>query len=104
MRRKYREAVEQVVDEMMMNALYDAPVERPGKQIFADIPTKTRISLRMEQKVVVQYACDDRTFSLSVRDSYGTLERNTVVKYIDKCLHSEQQIDRKTGGAGLGLY
>lgn len=103
-RRKYREAVEQVVDEMLMNALYDAPVDDQGKQIFAEIPTKTRISLRMEQKVVVQYACDDRTFSVSVRDSFGTLDRATVVRYIDKCLHSEQQIDRKTGGAGLGLY
>jgi hypothetical protein len=103
-RRKYREAIEQVVDEMLMNALYDAPVDDQGKQIFAEIPTKTRISLRMEQKVVVQYACDDRTFSVSVRDSFGTLDRATVVRYIDKCLHSEQQIDRKTGGAGLGLY
>jgi len=27
-RRKYREAIEQVVDEMLMNALYDAPVLR----------------------------------------------------------------------------
>jgi hypothetical protein len=27
-----------------------------------------------------------------------------VLRYLHKCLHSEQQIDRKTGGAGLGLY
>jgi len=103
-RRKYREAIEQCVDEMLMNALYDAPVDDQGKQIFAEIPTKTRISLRMEQKVVVQYACDGKTFSVSVRDSFGTLERGTVLTYLHKCLHSDQQIDRKTGGAGLGLY
>ncbi len=103
-RRKYREAIEQCVDEMLMNALYDAPVDDQGKQIFADIPTKTRISLRMEQKVVVQYACDGHRFSVSVRDSFGALDRNTVLKYLHKCLHSDQQIDRKTGGAGLGLY
>jgi hypothetical protein len=103
-RRKYREAIEQCLDEMLMNALYDAPVDSQGKQIFADIPTKTRISLRMEQKAVVQYACDGDTFTLSVRDSFGTLDRDTVLRYLHKCLHSEQQIDRKTGGAGLGLY
>ncbi len=103
-RRKYREAVEQCVDEMLMNALYDAPVDDQGKQIFADIPTKSRIQLRMEQKVVVQYACDAHTFTVSVRDSYGTIDRPTVLRYLWKCLHSEQQIDRKTGGAGLGLY
>ncbi len=103
-RRKYREAIEQCVDEMLMNALYDAPVDDQGKQIFADIPTKSRIQLRMEQKVVVQYACDGSTFTVSVRDSFGTLDRSTVLRYLWKCLHSEQQIDRKTGGAGLGLY
>jgi len=103
-RRKYREAIEQVLDEMLMNALYDAPVDSDGKMLFADVPTKTRISLRMEQKAVVQYACNGSTFTLSCRDSFGTLTRETVVKYLHKCLHSDQQIDRKTGGAGLGLY
>ncbi len=41
-RRKYREAIEQCVDEMLMNALYDAPVDDQGKQVFAEIPTKSR--------------------------------------------------------------
>jgi hypothetical protein len=103
-RRKYREAIEQCLDEMLMNALYDAPVDAAGKQMFADVPTKTRISLRMEQKATVEYACDGDTFALSVRDSFGTLKGDTVLKYLDKCLHSDQQMDRKVGGAGLGLY
>src|SRR5262244_1640734 len=103
-RRKYREAIEQCLDEMLMNALYDAPVDAGGKQMFADVPTKTRISLRMEQKATVEYACDGNTFALAVRDSFGTLRGETVLKYLDRCLHSEQQMERKTGGAGLGLY
>jgi len=103
-RRKYREAIEQCIDEMLMNALYDAPVDEQGKPLFSEIPTKTRISLRVEQKIVVQYACDGKQFAVSVRDAFGTLERNTVLRYLYKCLHSEQQIDRKVGGAGLGLY
>ncbi len=103
-RRKYRESIEQCIDEMLMNALYDAPVDEQGKQIFSEIPTKTRISLRVEQKVVVQYACDGTQFAVAVRDTFGTLERSTVLRYLHKCLHNEQQIDRKAGGAGLGLY
>ncbi|HWO24267.1 MAG TPA: PEGA domain-containing protein [Kofleriaceae bacterium] len=103
-RRKYREAIEQVLDEMLMNALYDAPVDEHGKPIFAEISTQTRISLRVEQKAVVQYACDGTQFVVGVRDAFGRLERATVLRYLHKCLHSEQQIDRKAGGAGLGLY
>src|SRR5215475_8652947 len=41
---------------------------------------------------------------MSVRDAFGTLQRDTVLRYLHKCLHSDQQIDRKAGGAGLGLY
>jgi hypothetical protein len=103
-RRKYREGIDQSLDEMLMNALYDAPVDEQGRHIFAEIPTKTRISLRVEQKVVVQYACDGKQFVIAVRDAFGTLERATVLRYLHKCLHAEQQIDRKVGGAGLGLY
>ena len=103
-RRKYRESIEQCLDEMLMNALYDAPVDEHGRPIFSEIPTKTRISLRVEQKVVVQYACDGKQFVVGVRDAFGTLDRATVLRYLHKCLHSEQQIDRKAGGAGLGLY
>jgi hypothetical protein len=103
-RRKYRESIEQCLDEMLMNALYAAPVDEDGRPIFSEIPTKTRISLRVEQKAVVQYACNGKRFAIAVRDSFGMIERSTVLHYLHKCLHSEQQIDRKTGGAGLGLY
>jgi hypothetical protein len=103
-RRKYREAIDACMDEMLMNALYDAPVDEHGKQIFSDVPMKTRVALRVDQKVVVQYSCDGHRFAVSVRDAFGTLERSTVLRYLHKCLHSEQQIDRKIGGAGLGLY
>ena len=103
-RRKYREAIEQCLDEMLMNALYDAPVDEQGKQVFASVDVKTRISLRVDQKAIVQYACDGKQLAISVRDVFGTLERATVLRYLHKCLHADQQIDRKAGGAGLGLY
>jgi hypothetical protein len=103
-RRKYRESIEQSIDELLMNALYDAPVDQAGKPVFAEVPTKSRLSLRLEQKALVQYACDGDTFAVSVRDPYGTLTKETVVKFLDKCLHSKDQIDRKVGGAGLGFY
>jgi hypothetical protein len=43
-------------------------------------------------------------FAVAVRDRFGRLAKNTILAYIDKCLHSPVQIDRKTYGAGLGLY
>ena len=102
--RKYRVPIEQCIDEMVMNALYDAPVDAQGHHLFSGIPTRTRITMRTEQDVLVRYACDGKQFAVSVRDAFGTLDRSTVLRYLHKCLGSEQQIDRKAGGAGLGLY
>jgi hypothetical protein len=105
-RRKFREQIDQCMDEMLMNALYDAPVDADGKPLFAEVPVKERVTLKVEEKAVVQYGCDGERFVVSVRDSFGSLEKRTVLQYLDKCLHAggAEQIDRKAGGAGLGLY
>jgi hypothetical protein len=102
--RRYRAPIEQCLDEMVMNALYDAPVDAHGARLFAGIPTRTRITMRTEHSVTVRYACDGKQLAVSVRDAFGTLERSTVLSYLHKCLHAEQPVDRKAGGAGLGLY
>ncbi|MEP6863328.1 MAG: hypothetical protein ABJE66_22070, partial [Deltaproteobacteria bacterium] len=41
---------------------------------------------------------------VAVRDRFGRLAKNTILSYIDKCITQPNQIDRKTYGAGLGLY
>jgi hypothetical protein len=97
-------SIEQCVDEMVMNALYDAPVDGRGQPLFAGIPTRARIALRTEHSALVRYACDGQQLAISVRDAFGRLDRPTVLRHLHKCLHAGQPIDRKVGGAGLGLY
>ncbi len=87
-----------------MNALYDAPTDEHGKHIFAGIPTKTRATLRIDQSVQVQFACDGSRFAIAVRDSFGSLDRETLMVVLRKCLQTGDQIDRKASGAGVGLY
>jgi hypothetical protein len=102
--RSLRASIEQCIDELLMNALYDAPVGEDGAPIFRDVPIRTRLSLRTEQVVAVQYALDGRQLAVCVRDAYGSLERDAVLRVLHKCLHAEQPIDRRAGGAGAGLY
>lgn len=102
--RKYRDAIEQSVDEMVMNALYAAPVDEAGKHVFAGVPARVRVMQRTQQVVQVAYACDGNQLAISVRDAYGTLERDVLLRYLYKCIHSTEKVDRKAGGAGLGLY
>jgi hypothetical protein len=101
---RHREAIEQCVDEMVMNALYDAPLGADGKPLFAGVPIRERIALRSAHSVVVQYAHDGRRLAVAVRDAFGALERDTVLAALYKCLHAERAVESRAGGAGLGLY
>jgi hypothetical protein len=103
-RRHVRSAIGQVCEELLMNALYDAPVDADGKQIFADVDPHDRTQSRSPRPVSIRYAATEKLFAVAVRDRFGRLAKNTILSYIDKCIHSPDQIDRKTYGAGLGLY
>jgi hypothetical protein len=103
-RRQVRTAIGQVCEELLMNALYDAPVDEHGNPIFAEVEVKARLDRLSPRPVSIRYAATDSGFAVSVRDRFGRLDKATVLRYIDKCLHSPQQIDRKVYGAGLGIY
>jgi len=104
MRRQVRSAIGSVCEELLMNALYDAPVDADGKQVFAELDPHDRTHTRSPRPVSIRYAATEDVFAVAVRDRFGRLAKNTILAYIDKCITSGNQIDRKTYGAGLGLY
>lgn len=104
MRRQVRTAIGAVCEELLMNALYDAPVDANGKPVFADVDPHDRKDVLSPRPVSIRYAATDTGFAVAVRDRFGRLAKNTILSYIEKCIHSPTQIDRKTYGAGLGLY
>jgi hypothetical protein len=103
-RQKIRSSIGQVCEELLMNALYDAPVDESGNPIFAEVELKARLEKLSPRPVSIRYAATEDGFLVSVRDRFGRLDKATVLRYIEKCLHSPQQIDRKIYGAGLGIY
>jgi hypothetical protein len=103
-RRQTRQSIGQVCEELLMNALYDAPVDEAGRQIFADVDPHERTRVDSPRPVSLRYAATEDQFAVAVRDRFGRLAKATILAYIHKCLKSTDQIDRKTYGAGLGLY
>jgi hypothetical protein len=92
--------IESVVDELLMNALYDAPVVGGPRE-----GTKGRAVLR--------WACDGRYFAVSVEDEYGALEKESILEHLARArLERGKPKPREvrpgdeaaTNGAGLGLY
>lgn len=94
-----------VADELTTNALYDAPVDALSRARNASLPRSERVELAPTEEICVTVASDGRRIGISVEDPFGSLRPETVVDYLAKCFRrGNDQIDRKEGGAGLGLF
>ncbi|MEP6859567.1 MAG: hypothetical protein ABJE66_03045, partial [Deltaproteobacteria bacterium] len=81
MRRQVRTAIGSVCEELLMNALYDAPIDADGKQIFAEVDPHERVKTRSPRPVSIRYAATDNLFAVAVRDRFGRLAKNTILSY-----------------------
>jgi hypothetical protein len=97
-----RDRIQLVCDELMMNALYHAPTDKDGKELFAGKSLKELAQLEHVSPIEVRYACSGRYFGVSVRDGGGSLTRERTLEYMRKA-QATAAIETKTSGAGLGL-
>lgn len=95
-----------ITEELLMNAIYDAPVAG-GAHHYSEMPRTTAIKLQPNEYSKLSYGCDGTVFGVSVRDPFGALTKETLFRYLKKVLRrqdSSNLIDTKQGGAGLGLF
>jgi len=102
-RGQVRERIQTVADELMMNGLYHAPVDEHGNEKFAGRPIKELAQLSEVSPIEVQYGSSGRYFGVSVRDGGGSLTRQRAMQYLLKAKSGTADIEKKVGGAGLGL-
>jgi hypothetical protein len=94
-----------VADELIMNAVFNAPRTPEGTPKYADTDRRERIVLEPGEHVKFRYACDGRNVLLSVGDQFGSLSRDVIVRYLKRCFSREgAEVEEKRAGAGLGLY
>ena len=94
-----------VADELVSNALYNAPVDTSGRPRFAHLKRTTSVALGPGEQISARIGCDGTLFGLSVADSFGTLTRTHCLDYLVKGLRREVAPPAaEKGGAGLGLY
>lgn len=103
-RRMVRHATD-LADEMVTNALYNAPVDENGSHRYRSLSRSEHFELAPHEAVEVSFACDGRFLALGVADPFGSLTAHRVLEYLARCFAGgESQIDEKKGGAGLGLF
>ncbi|MCA9667504.1 MAG: hypothetical protein KC503_18015 [Myxococcales bacterium] len=98
-------AISLVADELLMNAIFNAPRDEAGKGKYVDIDRAQPLALDDHEHVTFRYACDGRYVALSVSDNFGSLDRDVIMRYLERCfLGSQGVIEEKRAGAGLGLF
>jgi CRP-like cAMP-binding protein len=94
-----------VAEEMLMNAIYDAPTDGKGQALYNHLPRRTEINLEKNQESKLRYAFDGTMIALSVEDPFGTLTKELIIQYLESCYQGKAgSLNANKGGAGRGLH
>ncbi len=96
-----REMLGELTHELLMNAMYDAPVGEDGKAKYAG-DRRAEITLEENEAAVIKCGSDGERIAVSVTDTFGRLGRGQVFEGMHRGL-SGGKMDTSGGGAGLGM-
>ncbi len=94
--------ISNAVDELIMNAIYDAPVDSAGKHLYNATARNNALQLSGKAAVELHVAFDGENVALTAVDLYGSLDKGKLLSAISK-IYTEQEYKVRTGTAGAGL-
>lgn len=95
-----------ITEELVMNAVFDAPIAG-GRTQYETLERTTARDLLPDEHATLRYGCDNHLLAISIEDPFGAFQRDKWWQYARKILKrhdTESLIDTKKGGAGLGLF
>ncbi|MFN8846721.1 MAG: hypothetical protein ACK5V3_06015 [Bdellovibrionales bacterium] len=97
-----------VAEEMLMNAIYDAPTDPgTGKALFNHLSRKDDVHLQPVQYSTLEYGSKNKIVAVAVTDPFGALTRETLIDYLESCYSGHAGAFNEhagKGGAGRGLH
>ena len=93
-----------VAEELLMNAIYDAPADQ-GVHHYAALPRTQKVELKASEQGQFRYAVDGMLAAISVSDPFGGFKMETLLNYLEKNAQSDGSNLQEPGkgGAGRGL-
>jgi len=85
-----------VTDELLSNAVHNAPVDASGRRYRAELARDGELELDGRHQVVLRWGCDGRYLAIEVTDPFGSLDRDTILRAL-------VQNDVKNSGSGAGM-
>ena len=94
--------ISEVVEELVMNALYDAPAE--AGYFTTAVPRTEDVNLPADRACEISYGLESGNVFVRVRDTFGALSRSRLIDVLNRCNSRAVSLDESRGGAGLGLW
>ena len=91
-----------ISDELLMNALYDAPGDEFGRPIYAVTARDADRPLQGREQVDIKLGFDGTFFAIAVTDQFGNLDRARLLNHIS-INYKDTEYKLRKGGAGAGL-
>jgi hypothetical protein len=92
------------IDEILMNAMFDAPVDALGKQIHSNVSRSASFKLEGKAEVEVSVGFDGAYVGVTAIDHFGSLEKDRLMSHVSKAYTEEEyKVKASVAGAGLGL-
>lgn len=96
--------VANAVDELLMNAMFDAPTDDLGRTLFGSTARTAAIKLEGRHGVEMHVGYDGRYVAVSAIDLFGSLDKNKLLSHISKIYTDEEyKVKSSVAGAGIGL-
>ena len=92
------------VDELLMNAIYDAPVDDFGKTLYSTTARNQDRELTGRELVKMTIGFDGFHIGITVTDSFGALDRSRILNHVSLSYRNRDYTIRQgQAGAGLGI-
>ena len=94
----------QAADEMISNALYNAPVGTTGERLYQTVPRDVDVSLPRGKKAKLFSCFTSQKVVIGCEDLFGSLDRPTILNRLVE-IYANKQVSpiMCTAGAGMGL-
>lgn len=97
--------VEEIADELITNAIFNAPTDNDQRFLYSSMNRTKEINLLPYQSSLLSYVFEQNKIILSIKDPFGSLTRNKLFYHLSKHeAGNEIVFDKYDGGAGIGLY
>ncbi len=100
---RFQDAAKSVMEELLMNAFYSAPVDAQGIHLYQHQDRAVPVQLPSEKAIAFDYGFDGKNLMLAVQDHYGSFNYHALIDALILHFNGELRLQLGMGGAGLGL-